>query len=187
MDCINKYIEKNYSEARKKHTYAVCDTAVELSKLYGADIEKAKVAALFHDLFRGVPQETINYYIKHLKMDDKYYNNANLAHGKIAATIMRRDYGIDDEDILNAVSYHTTGREGMSLLEKVIFIADAIEPGRDYPGVDEIRAKAYKDLDEACLLSMESTIEYITGMGFFIDDETLRARDYLKKEKMNEE
>ena len=187
MDFINEYIEKNYSAERKKHTYAVYDTAVELSGIYGADAEKAGTAALFHDLFRGVPQQTLNYYVRHLNMEDKYYDKANLAHGKIAALLMRRDFGVDDEDVLNAVNFHTTGRAGMSLLEKVVFLADAIEPGRDYPGVEEVRAAAYRNLDDACLLCMEKTIEYITARGFFVDDETIQAMDYLKKERMNEE
>jgi len=179
MDCIREYIENNYSDSRKKHTFAVYDVAKSLAKHYGADEEKAGTAALFHDMFRGVAEKTLNYYIKHLNMDDKYYNNANLAHGKIAAVVMERDFGITDEDVLNAVRYHTTGRVGMSVLEKVIYLADAIEPGREYPGVIELRALAYEGLDKACLLSMETTIEYVRGRGYFLDDDTVKARDYL--------
>ena len=70
-------------------------------------------------------------------------------HGKIAAEVMKRDWGIKDEDVINAVKNHTTGRQGMSLLEKIIFVADAIEPSRDYPGVDKLRELAFKDLDSA--------------------------------------
>ena len=92
-----------------------------------------------NDMYRGVSEDVLNYYIKHLDLDKKYLNNCNLAHSKIAAIIMKRDYGIEDEDIINAVSYHTTGRPGMSLLEKIIYIADAIEPNRNYPGVDALR------------------------------------------------
>jgi predicted HD superfamily hydrolase involved in NAD metabolism len=137
-------------------------------------------------MFRDMPEKTLNFYIKHLHMDDKYYNNQNLAHGKVAAVIMERDYDITDEDILNAVRFHTTGRAGMSLLEKIIYLADAIEPGRNYPGVSEIRRLAYQDVDGACLASMDSTIEYIRDRGLFLDEDTILARDYLK-EKMNEQ
>jgi len=186
MRYIEEYIENNYSEARKKHTYAVYDTARALSKLHGADEEKAGVAALFHDMFRDVKQRTLNYYIKHLNLDDKYYKNINLAHGKIASVIMKRDFGIDDEDVLNAVGFHTTGRAGMSKLEKIIFLADAIEPGRKYPGVSDIRELAYADLDRACILSMEMTIEFVNSNGFFLDENTEHAREYLIKEKINE-
>ena len=144
-DSINNYIEKNFSEKRKVHTEGVRRTAIALAEKYGADVEKAELAALFHDMYRGVSEDVLNYYIKHLDLDKKYLNNCNLAHSKIAAIIMKRDYGIEDEDIINAVSYHTTGRPGMSLLEKIIYIADAIEPNRNYPGVDALREAAQHD------------------------------------------
>ncbi|MGN0659821.1 MAG: bis(5'-nucleosyl)-tetraphosphatase (symmetrical) YqeK [Emergencia sp.] len=158
---------------------------MKLAEKYGADVEKAETAALFHDMFRGVPEDALNYYVKHLDLDRKYMNNCNLAHGKIAAVIMKRDYGIEDEDILNAVSYHTTGRPGMSLLEKIIYIADAIEPARNYPGVASLREAAWRDLDEACLLSLTRTIDYVTGQGNYLDTDTLDARDYFIQQKEN--
>ena len=91
-DSIKSYIEKNFSEKRKIHTEGVRQTAVKLAEKYGADVEKAETAALFHDMFRGVPEDALNYYVKHLDLDRKYMNNCNLAHGKIAAVIMKRDY-----------------------------------------------------------------------------------------------
>ena len=188
-DSINSYIEKNFSEKRKIHTEGVRKTAVRLALKYGADPAKAELAALFHDMYRGVPVDALNYYVKHLGLDKRYMDNCNLAHGKIAAIIMKRDYGIEDPDILNAVSFHTTGRAGMSLLEKIIYIADAIEPSRRYPGVEELREAAERDLDLACLLSLEHTIAYVRSQGSFLDEDTLHARDDLRglreKEKQN--
>lgn len=183
MDSINNYIEKNFSEKRKIHTEGVRTTAIALARQYGENPEKAEIAALFHDLYRGVSEDVLNYYVKHLELDDKYLNNANLAHGKIAAVVMEREYGITDADILNAVKFHTTGRAGMSLLEKIIYIADAIEPNRKYPGVDEVRERVKTDLDDACLLSLTRTIEYVTGQGNYLDTDTIDARDFLLKEK----
>ncbi len=178
-DSINSYIEKNFSEKRKIHTEGVRTTAIALAEKYGADKEKAEVAALFHDMYRGVSEDVLNYYVKHLNLDKKYMNNRNLAHGKIAAIVMERDYGIRDTDIINAVSYHTTGRAGMSLLEKIIYIADAVEPGRNYPGVEDVRVLAWQDLDRACLLSLERTIDFVRSQGNFLDSDTIEARDYL--------
>ncbi len=180
-DSIREYIDKNFSEKRKIHTEGVRTTAIALAKKYGADPEKAEAAALFHDMYRGVSVDVLNYYVKHLGLSEKYMNNCNLAHGKIAAIIMERDFDITDRDILNAVSYHTTGRPAMSLLEKVIYIADAIEPNRNYPGVDEIRKAAEEDLDKACLLSLNRTIDYVSGQGIFLDTDTIAARDDLKE------
>lgn len=184
-DSINSYIEKNFSEKRKIHTEGVRETAMALAEKYGADPGKAELAALYHDMYRGVSEDVLNYYIKHLGLDKKYLNNCNLAHSKIAAIIMRRDYGIEDKDVLNAVSYHTTGRAGMSLLEKIIYIADAIEPNRKYPGVEALREAAMRNLDEACLLSLTRTIEYVQGQGNYLDHDTLLARDYFETEKLN--
>ena len=184
MDCtseIRHYIENNFSEKRKVHTEGVRQTAVKLAEKYGADPKKAEIAALFHDMYRGVAEKTLNYYVKYLGLDDKYIDNANLAHGKIAAIIMERDFEITDPDIINAVSYHTTGRAGMSTLEKVVYLADAIEPNRFYHGVDELRKAAYEDLDKACLMSLKNTASYVQSAGKYLDENTIFAKKYLEK------
>ncbi len=178
---IKEYIERNYSEKRKIHTEGVRVTAMELARRYGADPAKAELAALFHDMYRGVSENSLNYYVKHLGLDEKYMNNCNLAHGKIAAIVMKRDFEITDDDIVNAVSYHTTGRENMSLLEKIIYLADAIEPNRVYPGVDELRKLADEDLDKACLLSLTNTINFVRASGKYLDEETVRAKEDLER------
>ena len=182
---IKEYIERNFSEKRKVHTEGVRETAIKLARRYGADEKKAEIAALFHDMYRGVPEKTMNYYVKNLGLEDKYLDNCNLAHGKVAAIIMQRDFDIEDEDIINAVSYHTTGRAGMSLLEEVIYLADAIEPNRMYPGVDELRRMAKTDLDRACLMSLSNTIDFVRSSGNYLDEETILAKEYLER-KINE-
>lgn len=180
-DSINKYITDNFSEKRKVHTEGVRTTAMRLAAMYGADVEKAEVAALYHDMFRGVGKEQLNKYIDTLSLPQRYKDNPNLAHGKIAAIVMERDCGIKDQDIINAVSFHTTGRPGMSILEKVIFIADAIEPARDYPGVEELRRLADENIDEACLLSLTNTAEFVVSQGIYLDPDTLHAKEYFKE------
>lgn len=187
MDSIKNYIEKNLSDKRRAHVYGVVETAVALAQKYGCDKKKAETAALFHDMFRSTPKEVLNMYVRQFNLDTVYMNNANLSHGPIAAAVMRSDYGIDDEDLLNAVRYHTTGREGMSLLEKILYIADAIEPGRNYPSVDELRKLAEISLDQACLASMERSIKYIRERGLFLHEDTIKARDYLLGKESNME
>ena len=182
---IIEYIEKNLNERRIKHTYSVVREAVKLAEHYGADVKKAELAALFHDMYRSTPAAVLNMYIRQLGLPKNIMDNPNLSHGKIAAVIMKKDYGIEDEDILNAVAYHTTGRAGMSLLEKVIFLADAIEEGRNYPTVDETRKLAYVDINKACISSLERTVEYIKGIGEYLDPDTINAINDLK-EKLNE-
>lgn len=191
IDKIKKYIDTNLSEKRRIHTYGVYDTAIMLAEKYGADVKKAEIAALLHDIYRGVSDKVLNYHVKHLGLDEKYIDNKNLSHGKIAAAMLPRDFDIDDEDIINAVSFHTTGRSHMSLLEKIIYLADAIEPGRSYPGVEQLREVAAKDLDKACLQSLKRTIDYVTSQGHYLDGDTEKAVGYFeelinKKEKSHD-
>lgn len=187
MRSINSYIERNFSEKRKAHTYAVRDLALKLAEKYEIDKEKVETAALFHDMFRGVPEQSINCYVKHLGLDKKYLDNPNLAHGKIAALIMERDYGIKDKDVINAVRYHTTGRPAMSDIEKIIYIADATEPNRTYPKVELLRKLSFQNLDKAILESLIHTISYIENKGTYLDYDTVLAKEYyLKKENINE-
>ncbi len=187
MDYIKKkisdYIEKNLSEKRRIHTEGVRKTAVMLAEKYGEDVDKAEVAALCHDMYRGINIDLLNDYVNQLGLDEKYLDNPNLAHGKIAAVMIKKEYGIDDQDIINAVSFHTTGRAGMSELEKIIYLADAIEPGRDYPSVNQLREAVDRGLDEALIMSLERTIEYVRQQGHFLDEDTLKARDYYLKEE----
>ncbi|MFR4798348.1 MAG: HD domain-containing protein, partial [Lentihominibacter sp.] len=88
------------------------------------------------------------------------------------------------KDMIIAVAFHTTGRKGMSVLEKIIFLADAIEPGRNYPGVEEMRKTAYTDLDKACIMSLERTVQYVRDRGEYLDPDTEDALNDLK-EKQN--
>ena len=187
MDYIKKkisdHIEKNLSEKRRIHTEGVRKTAVMLAEKYGEDVDKAEVAALCHDMYRGINIDLLNDYVNQLGLDKKYLDNPNLAHGKIAAVMIKKEYGIDDQDIINAVSFHTTGRAGMSELEKIIYLADASEPGRDYPSVKQLREAVDRGLNEALIMSLERTIEYVRQQGHFLDEDTLKARDYYLKEE----
>jgi len=181
MNSINDYIKENYSEKRRIHTEGVRKTAFRLASRFGADLAKADTAALFHDMFRGRDAGTLNSYVERFGMPSRYLDNPNLSHSKIAAEVMRQEYGIKDQDIFNAVSYHTTGRAGMSILEKVIFLADSIEPGRDYPGVKELRDTAEEDIDRACLENMDNTLKYLGQQGIEPDKDTVSARDWLHR------
>ena len=183
---IKESIETYLSEKRKCHTLAVASEALALARHYGVEPEKAELAALFHDMFREKPQEILDEYVRELGLDTSYLGNSNLAHGRIAGIIMKRDYGIKDQDIINAVSYHTTGRAGMSALEKIIYLADAIEPGRGYPGAEVLRELAYENLDQACINAMNRSIDFIKSRGLVLDWDTIRARDYLMEQERRE-
>ena len=182
-DALYERVMNDLSDKRRIHTLGVRDTALSMAREYGADPMKTEIAALAHDLYRGLRGDDLNMTVRELGLPDKYYDNPNLAHGKIAAIKLSEDYGIDDEEILNAVSYHTTGRRGMSKIEKIIFLADAVEPGRTYPGVEAIREAAGHGLDEGCLASMLGTIKHVTDQGAYLDEDTIEAAEFLKENK----
>ncbi len=174
------------TDKRRVHTEGVLETAIKLGKTYGLesnDLERVEIACICHDIFRGRRGEELNALIDKYGLSKKYYGNANLAHGKLASAFMKSELGIEDEVILDAVSFHTTGRPGMSLIEKIVFIADAIEPGRDYPGVEELRELAFSNIDQACLMSLKGTVEHLKIIGIpekDIDLDTLNAIEFLK-------
>lgn len=188
IDCIDKiieYIEKNLSEEKLKHTYGVSKEAVSLAEIYSCDKRKAEFAALCHDMFRWQSvSESDDFILKH-GLPKKYLGNVNLAHSKIAAYVVKNEYQVDDMDIINAISYHTTGRKNMSILEKIIYVADAVEPNRCYKGIGELKKLAIKDINKAMIKIMDNSINYIKKRGLYLDNDTIEARKYLEKEILN--
>lgn len=178
---IDDYLKNHMSAKRREHTYGVVKMAVKLANMLGCNTFKARIAAMFHDILRDLKSEELNEYIRKLDLPKKYIDNPNLSHGKIATYLMKTDYGIRDEDILNAVSFHTTGRQGMSLLEKIIYISDAVEENRDYPGVDDLREALKEDLDSACYKALTNTIEHVKSSGIDLDQDTICAKAYFEK------
>ena len=180
---IEKYVRSHLSDKRWNHTVNVVSEAEKLCQMYGGDMEKCVTAAIFHDVVKELPNEELNALVRKFSFDEKYIDSPNLSHGKIAAALLKHEWGIDDEDIINAVSYHTTGRAGMSKTEKIVFIADAIEPTRVYNGVEAIRKATYEDLDRGCLKSLTDTVEHLKEKGVsYIDEDTLRAREWFEEQ-----
>ena len=114
-----------------------------------------------------------------IALDDLERKALKLLHARTGAAIAREVFGADDE-IYSAIRWHTTGRANMTLLEKIIYLADYIEPSRDFPGVEALRRVCYEDLDRGLLTGLEMTIEEMRGMGNPVHHATLEARDFLK-------
>lgn len=180
-DQIKEKLKENLKPKRYDHVIGVRDTAIELAKLYNEDLEKAKLAALIHDYCKNMSDEEIISKVEKYKlmMDEISKISPQLMHGAIAAAIAKEDMGITDEDLLNAVTYHTTGRENMSILEKIIYIADYIEPSRNFPGVDDLRKSAFEDLDKALLKAFDNTIKFVIDKGQFLHLDTIKGRNYI--------
>ena len=168
---------------RIPHVLGTEQEAVRLAERYGADVEKARTAALLHDCTKklDMPSQLALCGQYGIELDELEQQALKLLHSKTGAAVARDVFGVDDE-IYSAIWYHTTGRANMTLLEKIIYLADYIEPTRDFPGVDQLRSACYRDLDEGLLLGLEMTIQEMTAMGNPVHHATVEARDALKKE-----
>ena len=166
---------------RIPHVLGTEQEAIRLAERYGADVEKARVAALLHDCTKRLDMEEQLALCRQygIRLDALEQQALKLLHAKTGAAIARDVFGVDDE-IYRAIWWHTTGHAGMTLLEKIMYLADYIEPSRDFPGVDKLRTVCYKDLDEGLLMGLEMTIEEMTSMGNPVHHATIEARDALK-------
>ena len=153
-------IEKRMKSARFKHSRNVAKEAVRLAKKYGADVEKAEIAGILHDATKETPEQEQMELIEKagIVLTPLEKSSHKLWHAISGAAFVQVELGITDPDIINSIRYHTTGRAGMSLLEKVIFIADFTSAERDYDGVEKMRKVADKSLEEAILEGMSYTI-----------------------------
>ena len=167
-------------ERRRRHVRAVADVARELAALHGVDEESAELAALFHDWFRGTAAEDIDRFAREWGLDAGMADDISLLHGHLAAELMEREYGVTDEDTLNAVRYHTTGRAGMSDLEMIIYVADKAEPGREYPGAGGLRAAAARDLRSACAEALENAVIFLKKNNHSVDMNSERALEWIR-------
>ena len=166
---------------RIPHVLGTEQEAIRLAERYGADVEKARAAALLHDCTKklDMPAQLALCEQYGIELDELEQKALKLLHSKTGAAIARDVFGVDD-DIYSAIWYHTTGHAHMTKLEKIIYLADYIEPSRDFPGVDTLRKVCYEDLDKGLLLGLEMTIEEMTAMGNPVHRATVEARDWLK-------
>lgn len=141
-----RFMDEHLNNHRRNHIEGVISTAEELARIYGVDVEKAHIAAFFHDIAKYMKEEESDAEVKKFNLGDEFLGNVNLAHGRIAGAWAKEYYGVTDEDILNAITYHTSSRKNSSLLEKIIFVADTVEPGRTYDGAKELLERSKTDL-----------------------------------------
>ena len=178
---IKEILRRELPRPRYLHSLGVQKAAVSLAGVYGADPEKASLAALIHDCAKNMDgrhllKRAVEFDIL---VDIVEKPLPDLLHGPVGAALAQRKFGVEDEEVLRAVRFHTTGVAGMSTLDKIIYLADYLEPGRDFPGVDRLRALAAVDLDEALLVAMEGTIRYVMGIRGMIHSRTIEARNWL--------
>lgn len=172
-------VQMHMSERRFKHVLGVEEMAVALAAKYGASEEKASIAALTHDYAKERPAEEFELIIKRDGYDQDLLNYGNeIWHGLVGASMVQRELGIADEEILEAIRLHTTGAAKMSLLDKIIYVADYIEPGRNFPGVIEARELALVDLDEAVAYETKHTLLHLIEQEHKIYPKTIETYNY---------
>ncbi len=180
---ILNIVKQNTSESRFEHTLRVADLATKLAHHYKVDADKTWLAAVLHDLEKNISLEENDDLVNLYGLDKKYLGNKNLSHSKLAAAVSRDKLGIDDEDILNAIAFHTTGRSDMSMLEKIIFVADTCEEGRTYKEAALLREKAFENIDDVCIFILEYLKESVEKKGLVVDEDTIQALRYLKEKR----
>lgn len=185
---MKKTLKKYLDEGRFEHTEGVMYTAAALAMRYGEDVEKALVAGLLHDCAKCIPDaKKLKICLKnHITMSEMEQKNPFLLHAKVGAYIAREKYGIEDEEILSAITWHTTGKPGMSLLDKIIYIADYIEPMRSKaPNLPDVRRLAFEDIDITLLKILSDTLAYLRGSAKSMDSMTVKTYSYYKEKALD--
>ncbi|WP_277351320.1 bis(5'-nucleosyl)-tetraphosphatase (symmetrical) YqeK [Bacillus sp. RO1] len=155
-------VKEQLTERRYVHTIGVMETAIQLAERYDVDKEKAELAAIFHDYAKFRDKEEMRRIIIDQKMpQDLLQFHDELWHAPVGAYLVEKEAGITDKEVLEAIRCHTSGKINMSTLDKVLYVADYIEPGRDFPGVDQVRDSAKSSLDIAVVQAMKNTITYL--------------------------
>lgn len=184
---LTKAMEECQDVKRFQHTLGVEFTAACMAMCYGVSVKDAQIAGLLHDCAKCMSDtKKLSICDKNgLDVTDIEKRNPFLLHAKVGSFLAGSLYGVKDEDILNAILYHTTGRPAMSTLEKIIFIADYIEPGRKQaPNLEEVRRLAFEDLDKTMIKILRDTLEYLKNGGGEIDPMTKKTYDYYCEEEM---
>ena len=163
---IKEEIKNKLSTYRYQHSINVMEEAVKLARYYGVGEDKCKICALTHDMAKEFSEEENKRFIEKYELSEDILlkENKNLLHGYIAAIIVKEKYGFTD-DMVKAIKYHSTGYVGMDMLAKIIYLADKIEKGKNYPGIEEERYYAYKDIDKAIVICLCNQIKKLVKDG----------------------
>ncbi len=180
---INKKLQKKLDKERYEHTIGVMYTASALAMCHNANVEQALLAGLLHDCAKCIPNDKkIKLCRKYrLEVSDVERSNPSLLHAKLGAYLARKKYHVEDYEVLCAIKSHTTGKPAMTLLEKIIYIADYIEPGRgELPNMPEVRRLAFHNIDECLYRMLEDTLKYLKNRKLPIDEMTEKTYHYYK-------
>lgn len=184
LDTLREAMKAVLKPSRYLHSIGVEEVSCDLAAINCCDMDKAAIAGILHDCAKAMTIDEMLDLCRayNAQVSDIEARNEGLLHSKAGALLARHKYGIEDEEILDAIKYHTTGRPGMSVLEKIVFVADYIEPyRRELPRINEIREAAYDDLDRAVVIVAGNTLSYLKESSKEIDKTTEETYEYYKK------
>ena len=175
------------SAKRFQHSLGVSQAAAELAARFGADAETARLTGLLHDCARAISSNNLLQMAKvfAIVVNDVEQCQPVLLHAPIGAYLAKTEYGVEDPHVFQAITLHTTGGPNMSKLDKIIYLADCIEPNRNYPGVEKLRKLALEDLDAAMLAAFDQSLHFIIEQGLLIHPATIEGRnDLIQRQKV---
>lgn len=187
LERLRAELKTRVTQRRYIHTLGVEEKAVELAKRYGVDENRVRIASILHDVAKSVEVESLKKICRENFLDELSVEDlevVEILHGFVGYLIARDEFGIADEEILEGIKYHTIGKKGLSLLGRIVYIADAIEKNRDYPGVESIREITDRDLDEGIIYEIDRKVVYLQSVGGKIHKNTVEMRDWLKESKV---
>lgn len=183
---IRESIKKALKPKRYEHSLGVAYTAASLAFIYDEKPLRAELAGILHDCAKNYSNEELIQFCKRdgIELIREELGSPQVIHAKYGGFLAGTQYGICDEEILDAVRYHTTGRPHMTILEKIIFVSDYIEPLRnEAPNLSELRKLAFKDIDECVYRILAQTVEYLSNMKALIVPDTVAALEWYRKER----
>lgn len=180
---IQSMLYKKLDKKRYEHTMGVLYTASSLCMQHNIDVNKGMTAGLLHDCAKAYKTKEQYMLCKKYKLQLNGIEKENhaLIHAKLGAYLAKKEYGIEDAEVISAIRFHTTGRPNMSLLEKIVYIADYIEPHRKLPKVEELRTLAFENIDEALFQLLELSLEHLQDSNKLIDEMTIATYQYYKE------
>lgn len=180
LDLVREKLASVLTEKRFIHSLNVADTVVKMAKHYGADEKRTYIAGLLHDCGKSYKGNAAREFAKETgyEPDEIEWLQPGLLHGVIGEYIARHEYGVTDTEVLAAIRWHITGRAGMSVIEKIIYVSDYIEPGRGFTGVEAMREEAFRNLDRCIVLCANSTIRYVVENGYLLHPKTVETRNH---------
>ncbi len=183
-DECRKMLKDSISNRRYLHSIGVSNTSACLAMKYGCDLYSALIAGLLHDCAKGLKENDLIKKCEEagIKITDVEYANPELLHAKAGSVVAKEKYGISDNGILGAIRCHTTGRPEMTLLEKIVFVADYIEPNRtNLPMLEDVRKLAFDDIDRSVCLLCRLTLDHLKDNAKSIDPQTMKTYEYYKE------